>query len=303
MTPASSSSWMDWPECAIVFWMESFYIILWGWVAGLVPVSVAFALVPVVPRFVGFFAEQATLRSRIAYKLALNEVTELRERVRGASKAALAAHADGDEKDQERINRWEHRQLQAITLSPFLGPPLAALGYVAVSLLASAATVILLVLMGVLLVNGSLEIPAGSALAAEVCAGGVQDGCLNPLLTLPGVGDISVSVIDAGVPVGWALYGALFVLIWFGYLRQGLKDEDPQVRRHTIRFSVIYTAVATILLWLPSSLLICWAFGGLFGAVAKALTKSRTHALIGELKPVMSGRAVSLFKSSFFEVT
>ena len=38
-------------------------------------------------------------------------------------------------------------------------------------------------------------------------------------------------------------------------------------------------------------------------AVAKALTKSRTHALVDELKPVMSGRAVSLFKSSFFEVT
>ena len=99
------------------------------------------------------------------------------------------------------------------------------------------------------------------------------------------------------------MYGALFVLIWFGYLRQGLKDEDPQVRRHTIRFSVIYIAVATVLLWLPSSLLICWAFGGLFGAVAKALTKSRTHALGGELKTLMSRRSESLFKSSFFEVT
>ena len=283
--------------------MESFYIILWGWVAGLVPVSVAFTLVPFVPRLVGFFTEQATLRSRIAYKHALNEVMELRERVRGASKAALAAHADGDEQDRERINRWEHRQLRAITLSPFLGPPLAALGHAAIGLLTSAATLILLVLMGVLLVHGSLEIPAGSALAAEICAGGVQDGCLNPLLTLPGVGDIRVSVIDAGPHVGWALYGALFVLIWFGYLRQGLKDEDPQVRRHTIRFSVIYIAVATVLLWLPSSLLICWAFGGLFGAVAKALTKSRTHALGGELKTLMSRRAESLFKSSFFEVT
>ena len=283
--------------------MESLYIILWGWVAVLVPVSVAFTLVPVVPRFVGFFAEQATLRSRIAYTLALNEVTELRERVSAASKAALAAEADGDEKDHERINRWEHRQLQAITLSPFLGPPLASLGNAAISLLTNAATVVLLVLMGVLLAHSSLEIPAGSALAVEVCAGGVQDGCLNPSLTLPGVGDIRESVIDAGLPVGWSLYGALFVLIWFGYLHQGLKGEDPQVRRHTIRFSVVYIAVATVLLWLPSSLLICWAFGGLFGAVANALTKSRTHALVGELKPLMSARAESLFKSSFFEVT
>lgn len=283
--------------------MESFYIILWGWVAVLMPVSVAFTLVPLVPRFVGFFAEQATLRSRIADKLALNEVTELRERVRDASKAALAAQADGDEKDHELINRWEHRQLQAITLSPFLGPPLAALGHAAISLLTNASTVVLLVLMGALLVHGSLEIPAGSALAAEVCAGGAHDGCLNPLLTFPGLGAIGVSVIDAGVAVGWALYGALFVLIWFGYLRQGLKGEDPQVRRHTIRFSVIYIAVATVLLWLPSSLLICWAFVGLFGAVANALTTSRTHALVGELKPLMSRRAESLFKSSFFEVS
>ena len=112
-----------------------------------------------------------------------------------------------------------------------------------------------------------------------------------------------MSVIDAGLPVGWSLYGALFVLIWFGYLRQGLKGEDPQVRRHTIRFSVVYIAVATVLLWLPSSLLICWAFGGLVGVVANALTKSRTHALVAELKPLMTGRAESLFKSSFFEVT